>query len=131
MRKTIQELLEPTIKRSIEDRELMDTFKKTTDSMKRKMDEIEYLVVKTQKKTTFFDDLDKKINELDSNIKLCEARSNQDINQVSNQMNTQKFEIQQQQELCEAVEQSVGELKEQISAFNEKMNETKTGILCV
>lgn len=59
IRGVIMELVEPCIKRTIQDREVITEVKKQNDLIKKKVDECEFIVQKAQKKTTLTDDLAK------------------------------------------------------------------------
>ena len=64
MRKLVQELLEPTTKRSIQERELYEILTKKYEESRKKIDEIEFILHKSQKRQTIFDEIEKKIFEL-------------------------------------------------------------------
>jgi hypothetical protein len=55
MRKLILEMLEPTIRKVNEDRDKIFSIKVHTDKQKKKIDDLEYAVTKTDNKTNVFD----------------------------------------------------------------------------
>lgn len=64
MRKLVSELLEPSTKRSIQDRELYDALIKKYDEQAKKLEELEFIVCKSKKRQTVFEDINQRINEL-------------------------------------------------------------------
>lgn len=60
----MQELLQPTIKRSREDRELYDTLMHKCDMLAHRVEDLETITHKAEVKQTIFDDIFKRINNL-------------------------------------------------------------------
>ena len=70
MRKLVQDLLEPTTKRSIQDRELYEILMKKYEEQRKRVDEIDFILHKSQKRQTVYEEIDRKIFELvQNNIK--------------------------------------------------------------
>ena len=64
LRKLVEELLEPTIRRSREERELFESLNKKSEALHKRVDDLEFMSQRTQKRQTAFDDIFKRINEL-------------------------------------------------------------------
>ena len=60
----VMELIEPCVKRSLSERDLILVIQKQTEIMQRKVDECEFIVQKAQKKTTSVDDVAKQLSQL-------------------------------------------------------------------
>ena len=52
IRKMVTQMLEPCVKRSIQERDILTELKKQNDAIKRKVDECEFIIHKAQKKTS-------------------------------------------------------------------------------
>jgi len=52
IRKMVIDIMEPSVKRSIEDREQVIELKKFSEIIKRKVEECEFIIHKAQKRTT-------------------------------------------------------------------------------
>ena len=70
MRKLVQELLEPTTKRSIQDRELYEILNRKYEEDRKRIDEIEFILHKSQKRQTIFSEIEKKIFEFVISVSL-------------------------------------------------------------
>ena len=57
----VMQMVEPCVKRSLYDKEVAGEMKKQNDIIKRKVDEVEFVVHKAQKKTATQEDFNKKI----------------------------------------------------------------------
>jgi hypothetical protein len=64
IRKVISELLQPTIKRSKEDKETISEVKTVVTDCKQEVEEMKYTIDKIKKKNKQFDQIFKKISEL-------------------------------------------------------------------
>lgn len=60
----VMELIEPCVKRSLSERDLILVIQKQTEIMQRKVDECEFIVQKAQKKSTSVDDVAKQLSQL-------------------------------------------------------------------
>ena len=79
VRKLIQDLVEPVSKRAVEAKESSDTLRKSNDNLKRKVEEIEFVVHKSQKKSTIFEDINNKFTKMDVGLQSLEQQLDQDI----------------------------------------------------
>ncbi len=64
MRKLIHEMIEPTVKKVNEDRDKIYKIKSEADNMKRKVEDLEFAVIKTDNKTNVFEDIFRSIAKL-------------------------------------------------------------------
>jgi len=64
LRKLIEEILEPTVKRSREERELFEILSKKNESLSKRIEDLEFMSQRTQKRQTSFEDIFRKLNEL-------------------------------------------------------------------
>ncbi len=64
LRKLMQELLQPTVKRSREDREMYDSLVKKYDFLHKRVETLEFVTNKTDNQQTIFDDIFMKITNL-------------------------------------------------------------------
>ena len=64
MRKMIHEMIEPTVKKVNEDRDKIYKMKAEQDSNRRKVEDLEFAVIKTDNKTNVFEDIFRAIARL-------------------------------------------------------------------
>ena len=57
MRKMIHEMIEPTVKKVNEDRDRIYKIKAEQDTNRRKVEDLEFAVIKTDNKTNVFEDI--------------------------------------------------------------------------
>lgn len=71
VRAMVLELVEPCVKRSVQEREMMGELRQAQALLRKKLDECEFIVQKAQKKTTNTDDLAKQLANLVQYIPPC------------------------------------------------------------
>ena len=98
IRKMVIELLEPIVKRSNDDREVVLGIKMLSETQKRKLDELEYLTHKSQKRLGSLDMVTKRINEFDIEKKKLEEVKHAEMEHVSMGIDLLKEKIRQSQE---------------------------------
>ena len=64
LRTLVEELLEPTLRRSREERELFEMLSRKNDHSNKRLDDVEFMFQKTQKRQTAFEDIFKRIHDL-------------------------------------------------------------------
>ena len=64
MRKMIHEMIEPTVKKVNEDRDKIYKMKAEQDTNRRKVEDLEFAVIKTDNKTNVFEDIFRAIARL-------------------------------------------------------------------
>ena len=64
MRKMIHEMIEPTVKKVNEDRDKIYKMKAEQDTNRRKVEDLEFAVIKTDNKTNAFEDIFRAIARL-------------------------------------------------------------------
>ena len=57
MRKLIHEMIEPTVRKVNEDRDKLFKLRNDQDAQKRKVEDLEFAVIKTDNKTNVFEDI--------------------------------------------------------------------------
>ena len=70
MRKLVYDLLQPTVTRSHEDRELLYAVRKQQLNHQNRIDELEYALFKTNQPLTVFDKIYEKIGEIEQDRKM-------------------------------------------------------------
>jgi chromosome segregation ATPase len=78
IRKVLHELLEPTAERSIKTKENMEEVKTQNDFLTRKVEELEFILHKSHKRSTLFDNVNKRLIESDSERKMLEVKMKND-----------------------------------------------------
>lgn len=126
MRRIIQELLDPTIRRSLEDKEIVNSLKKSLDLQKRKIEEIEFVIHKTQKRTTIFEEINKKMVEMESDRKLGEARAMNEVASLKDEIDQIKFDLQRKTDEIDQISNINNDLRNQMLTFNNQLIEHKT-----
>jgi len=64
LRKLVEELLEPTVKRSREEREMYEVLSKKHEGLLKRVEDLEFTSHRTQKRQTVFEDIFRRISEL-------------------------------------------------------------------
>ncbi|CDW76060.1 UNKNOWN [Stylonychia lemnae] len=85
VRKMVIQMLEPQIKRSIQDKEIIQQMQKHHDIIKRKIDECEFVIHKAQKKTAAQEDVHKKIEFNETKQKVYEIKVKENIDKLYHQ----------------------------------------------
>lgn len=76
VRKLIHELLEPTVKRTIESKENYEEGKRTTERLEKKIRELEYAIYKSDSCPTVFEELHGRITDSEARRKALELQLN-------------------------------------------------------
>lgn len=82
IRKVLYELLEPTADRSIQAKEAVEKIKSENEFLIRKIEELEFILHKSHKRSTLFDNVNKRLIESDSERKMLEVKIKNDFNNV-------------------------------------------------
>lgn len=86
VRKIVSELIDPIIKRELEDKEAIKYLKKFIEVQKRKTEEVDFIILKCMKKITAFDEVNRKLIDMDSDRKLLETRTSQETNSIKSEI---------------------------------------------
>eukprot|EP00347_Sterkiella_histriomuscorum_P001564 403371548 len=99
VRKMVLQMVEPQVKRSILERETIQEVKKQHDSIKKKIDECEFIIHKAQKKTASQEDVHKKIEFNETRQKIYEAKMKEAIDKLQHNQDvlTEKVDIVEQE----------------------------------
>ena len=79
IRKLIQDLVDPIQKRALDAKEASDAQCKASDSLKRKVEELEFAVHKSQKKSVIFEEINNRISKLEVGLKGAEQQLDEEI----------------------------------------------------
>jgi len=70
IRKVLHELLEPTAERSMKTKESMEEVRTQNEFLTRKVEELEFILHKSHKRSTLFDNVNKRLIESDAERKM-------------------------------------------------------------
>ena len=87
VRGLMKELLEPSVRRIIESKEITERLSKNQEVYSARLDEIELNIGKFARKSAGIDDIIKRINEFDSSIRLMEVRFGRDREEMKTDIN--------------------------------------------
>lgn len=82
VRGLIKDVLEPTVRRVLENKEAVDRIYKTQEVISTRIDDLDSNISKYARKIAMIDDLSKKIMEYDSLIKIMDMRFNRDREEI-------------------------------------------------
>lgn len=74
VRGLVAQLLEPLLLRSAEDRTLLEKVKRQTDSDRKRLEELEFVQTKTQRKFSLLDEASRRVQEVGANLAVTEAQ---------------------------------------------------------
>ena len=114
VRKMVMEMLEPTIKRVANERQLYISSKKVIDTLKNRFDNLEHIVLMTEERTTVFDEIHRKIAQIDSDRKVTEAKLMQSIENTRNLTLSLKERLTYLETEREAVQGQMATISEEI-----------------
>lgn len=91
-RKLVYELLQPSVTRATEDREVLFKHGKTIDNHRTRIDEVEYSLFSSEKPpTTIFEQIDNKLIEMETDRKVQQAKTNMDVDTLTKRIDEIKF----------------------------------------
>lgn len=79
IRKVLHELLEPTAERSVKTKETVEEVKSQNEFLTRKIEELEFILHKSHKRSTLFDNINKRLIESDAERKMLEVQMKNDV----------------------------------------------------
>lgn len=88
VRGLIKELLEPSMRRTVENKEILERMSKNQEIFNSRLDELDMNLGKFTRKVSGIDDLTKRITEFDSSIRLMEVRFNRDREEIKTEVHT-------------------------------------------
>ncbi|CDW77434.1 UNKNOWN [Stylonychia lemnae] len=125
MRKLVYELLQPTVQRSHEDREILYNSKKSLMNHQQRLEEIEYSLFKSTEKTTVFDQIYMKMAEMEQDRKSDQAKTDHHLEGFMNIINEVKFHT---KNVCTAQDQQQiinSKFREELDHVSKNIAETK------
>lgn len=106
--------------------------KRSNDSLKKRMDELEFILHKSQQRSSQLDEINKKIFEGENNLKIMEAKFNTEISNLHNGINVMKEKNNVIHQESQAFKRAADDLKCEINSFFDeicKFKEQFTGDL--
>ncbi|CDW83857.1 UNKNOWN [Stylonychia lemnae] len=94
LRKIVYELVEPTVKRALTSENQIYFLQEENAQVRKKLDELEYVFQKAQKKAVSNDDITRKIHEQDQNRRIAELKLKGEIDQFKASMDSFKQRLQ-------------------------------------
>jgi hypothetical protein len=88
VRNLIKELIEPTLRRTAENRNMIDRIEKSQDTLGSRIDDIDLNLGKFSRKASSIDDILKKTIEFDSAIRLMETRFTREREEIKAEVNS-------------------------------------------
>eukprot|EP00347_Sterkiella_histriomuscorum_P014931 403358959 len=125
MRKLVFELLQPTVQRSHEDREILYNARKQVQSHQQRIEELEYSFFKSDKKTTIFDQIYMKMGEMEQDRKSDQAKTDHHLNGFLSRIDDIKFMCQNLQTVQDQQDSSNSQFRNQLESINQHISETK------
>ncbi|CAI2383906.1 unnamed protein product [Moneuplotes crassus] len=109
IRKVLHDLLEPTAERSIKTKENVEEVKAENKILTRKIEEIEFILHKSHKRSTLFDSVNKRLIDNDSERKILESRLNNEVRSITTE--------------AKGIKQRVNLIGEEVSTINTRIIE--------
>ncbi len=132
VRRLVKELLEPTVRRVVEDRDQLHKLSKESDVVKRKVDELDFTMAKVAKKLGTLDEVTKRQLDLEAGQKSVETRMTQTAQNLRADMELLTAEIQRKADFIQSFEKRIDTFAAEITGFNGKFaeaQETLKGLL--
>lgn len=120
-RKLIKELVEPTIRRAIEDREQLSKVARETEHHRSKMDEFEFSLHKIHKKLAIIDDVNKRQTDLEGAQRALDTRLVQQTQTLKADTEALAMDIQHKAETIRTFEKQLDHSASQLRVFNESL----------
>lgn len=127
--KLIQGLVEPINKRSLDAKEASDAQTKMNDILKRKVEELEFITHKSQKKSVIFEEINNKLTKLEVNQRGIEQQLDEEVSALSGKLEFTKGQIRSNREETGAVEKKIDETRNEISLIHESLLRIKEEII--
>jgi hypothetical protein len=129
LRAMVQELIAPTIRRTIEVHETMEKLQRSDRENTEKLHSLEYSMTRVNNKLPLLDDMYKSIQELNAGHHNTEAIVNLKTESIMGQLELNTQEHENLSSLIKMGEDSVTALKEELLQHNESMTGLKEGLL--
>ncbi|CDW80865.1 UNKNOWN [Stylonychia lemnae] len=129
MRKMIHEMIEPTVRKVNEDRDKLFKIRNDQDAQKRKIEDLEFAVIKTDNKTNVFEDIFRNlarlvnstfhINLQETDIKVEQNRVDNEFDRLQIQSDNIHFEIKNQNQQWQTLNSYVERIHSEVQIFNQ------------
>ena len=128
VRRLVKELLEPTVRRVVEDRDQLQKLGKESDAVKRKVDELDFMMAKVAKKLGTLDEVSKRQLDLEAGQKTVEAKMTQTAQNLRADMELLTAEIQRKADFIQSFEKRIDTFAGEITMFNGKFAEAQEAL---
>jgi hypothetical protein len=128
MRQVVMDLVEPCVKRSIQEREIILEIKRQNDIMRKKVDECEFIVQKAQKKTSTTDDLAKQMGQLEFKIRQSENKNYDTLNEITNRLDEIKWKLEGGEQERKLANIKLEQFSVQIRMFKDDLENMKDNV---
>eukprot|EP00347_Sterkiella_histriomuscorum_P022302 403330961 len=119
MRKLIHEMIEPTVRKVNEDRDKIYKLKTDQDNHKRKLEDLEFAVIKTDNKTNVFEDIFRSLAKLETEIKVEQNRVDNEFDRTQAQIDNIHFELKNQNQMHQSLHSYVERIHSETQIFNQ------------
>lgn len=120
-RKLVKELVEPTIRRAIEDREQLAKVIRETERHSGKMDEFEFALHKIYKKLAIIDDVNKRQTDLEGTQRSLDTRLVQQTQTLKADTEALALDIQHKADTIKTFERQLDSSASQLRGFSESL----------
>ena len=128
VRKLVKELIEPTVRRVVEDRDQLQKLLKDTDNTKRKADELDFVMAKVTKKLGSLDEVAKRQLDLEVGQKTVEAKLIQTGQSLRAEMELLTADIQRKADFIQNFDKRIEGFNSDITGFDTKFAEAQESL---
>lgn len=121
IRKVLHELLEPTAERSVKTKEHVEEVKTQNEFLTRKIEELEFILHKSHKRSTLFDNVNKRLIESDAERKMLEVKLKNEIENLHGENGAIKDKI-------NIVDQELANILSRINEYTGEVNSFKNTV---
>ena len=129
LRSMVQDLIAPTIRRTIESHEIVEVVQKHDYKNGERLDTLEFNVARLLSRMPLLDDVYKHVQELQADKNSIEGLVNMIFESMMGQLHQNNHEIENLMSLIKANEDSIGALKNDLMKYTESLNGIKDGMI--
>ena len=118
-------MLEPTAERSVKTKESVEEIKSQNEQLTRKVEELEFILHKSHKRSTLFDNVNKRLIESDSERKMLEVKMKNDVENLHAENGAIKDKIHIVEEEVANLLSRIGDYTVEANKFHDKTSEVK------
>ena len=118
IRKLLHQITEPTIKRMVDTKDMVDKVSTQNEYLSRRVDELEFIMHKSHKRNIVFDDFNKRLSKL-------EDRQHSTLIEYSSNFETIKFQNNLTGEKIQYLEQNFENLNHRVEDLVEKLQKSR------